>query len=353
MTKKKTPPAGEKQKLPPVPNFGKAYKHLHVNNIPPRFQWNSNNGYCGEVSMISAGLYYGQYISQFDVRKIVSGKNQQQQLLLGYNDGYAAASLRLKYEKTQLTDSEAFMVWAKHHVVAGHPVIIGVMNNVNTLGEGGTGDPEFDHIVPVMGFASKNPLNAGFDPSDKILFSDNGLYTGSNAPMCVPGAEVPYYFVNELGSFFCNRKQANQPDHLYSVLGLPEYLKLLSKKDEHFTQNYGIAITGIMGEEETVPVRVSTSLNYEAPCIGKNSNKRPAPMKIDLTVTVSGLKPGKKYKLFCYPDESLVPVKDFIKNSKKKFLFREITVGTGSVYSTTIKSFSTDKKAFFRAVMAD
>ncbi len=32
-------------------------------DIPPRFQWNANNGYCGEVSFISAGLYYGQYCS--------------------------------------------------------------------------------------------------------------------------------------------------------------------------------------------------------------------------------------------------------------------------------------------------
>ncbi|MCX7218504.1 MAG: hypothetical protein NTY70_06060, partial [Burkholderiales bacterium] len=28
--------------------------------IPPRHQWNVNYGYCGEVSFISAGLYYGQ-----------------------------------------------------------------------------------------------------------------------------------------------------------------------------------------------------------------------------------------------------------------------------------------------------
>ena len=32
------------------------------NPIPPRLQWNENNGYCGEMSFISAGLYYGQYL---------------------------------------------------------------------------------------------------------------------------------------------------------------------------------------------------------------------------------------------------------------------------------------------------
>ena len=32
-------------------------------DIPPRFQWNANNGYCGETAFISVGLYYGQYCS--------------------------------------------------------------------------------------------------------------------------------------------------------------------------------------------------------------------------------------------------------------------------------------------------
>jgi hypothetical protein len=41
-----------------------------TNNIPPRLQWEANFGYCGEVSLISAGLYYGQYLSQYDARAI-------------------------------------------------------------------------------------------------------------------------------------------------------------------------------------------------------------------------------------------------------------------------------------------
>ncbi len=45
-------------------------------DIPPRYQWNANNGYCGETSFISAGLYYGQYCSQWKARDIASpGKN--------------------------------------------------------------------------------------------------------------------------------------------------------------------------------------------------------------------------------------------------------------------------------------
>ena len=42
-------------------------KYKLKNDIPLRIQWDANSGYCGEVSMISAGLYYGQYLSQYDV----------------------------------------------------------------------------------------------------------------------------------------------------------------------------------------------------------------------------------------------------------------------------------------------
>ncbi len=43
----------------------------YVLPIGPRFQWEENNGYCGETSLISAGLYYGQYGSQYDARAYV------------------------------------------------------------------------------------------------------------------------------------------------------------------------------------------------------------------------------------------------------------------------------------------
>ena len=66
-----------------------------VNNpIPPRTQWNANYGYCGETSFISAGLNYGQYLSQYDARAVASPNIRQSlpdsQLLLGVNDVAAA-----------------------------------------------------------------------------------------------------------------------------------------------------------------------------------------------------------------------------------------------------------------------
>ena len=110
-----------------IPKLG---RYTHVNNIPPRYQWESNSGYCGEISLKSAGLYYGQYVSQFDVRNIICGKDQTNcELLLGVNVKNAAHKLKLKYKTKQSKDSKNFLRWVKEHVLLGYPVIIGVMNN--------------------------------------------------------------------------------------------------------------------------------------------------------------------------------------------------------------------------------
>lgn len=37
-------------------------------DMPPRFQWSENAGYCGETSVQMAALYYGAWISQYVAR---------------------------------------------------------------------------------------------------------------------------------------------------------------------------------------------------------------------------------------------------------------------------------------------
>ena len=59
-------------------------------NMQARRQWEVNSGYCGEVSTISALLYFGGYMSQYDMRvnaALTSEKIQSEtQYLLGEND---------------------------------------------------------------------------------------------------------------------------------------------------------------------------------------------------------------------------------------------------------------------------
>lgn len=333
---------------------------VHENPIPPRFQWNHNGGYCGETSFIASGLYYGQYLSQYDVRSIASGGKKQNekgadgvygdQLLLGVNDTSTARQLRLAYDewpRKDLMDTSAFMQWVKGHVLKGHPVIIGVFNNFRLLAEQSSlpGDSQYDHIVPVMGFGTANANQ--YDKNDIIVFSDNGLYT--------PGNSIPFYHqfrmkpMNDVVaaySFLGDRKQANLEDgNIYSVLNL-------SKTDNTHHRNYAIAITGVADTDDvTLPVNVTTNLNYEIPAIGSDSNTRPAAMNLKLTVTVSGLQPNVAYNLYEYDHESKVPTSKFNTQAANAKKSHPITIAEGNS-STLTFPITSDQKVFFRAVPA-
>ncbi len=348
--------------VPRPPDLQKAYQKL--NEIPPRYQWEHNGGYCGEVSLISAGLYYGQYLSQYDVRAIASpgmAQNAQEkgtytaQLMLGSNDKSAANALRLTHERFDTDDSKDLLIWIKSHVVKGHPVFMGVFNNEYKLYNNkkpGAGDPEYDHIVPVVGWGSDYPLDDGrLHDDDVILISDNGLSTPYNTitPPIPPKGKVPYYFYYKLDHFLKDRAEANLPNgSMYSLLHLPKYQAGEDEKMRKDKQNYGLAITGVEDEwHETLPMRVSTSANYEAPIIGSDSDARPASMPISLAVQVSGLDASKRYHVYHYADENDVPRKHF--NSKQKPW--TVIRGTSGVWTTNVTIHS-KQKAFFRAVEA-
>jgi hypothetical protein len=332
---------------------------VYENPISPRFQWNHNGGYCGETSFIAAGLYYGQYLSQYDVRAIASPGMAQNalkngtyssQLLLGKNDASAANSLRLKHEIWPGDKStEDFMLWVKKHVLQGHPVIIGVFNNITLLNEEnvlGNGDSEYDHIVPVLGFGTDNKKE--FSNKDVILLSDNGLYT--------PGNSIPFYHQFRMKPddkivgaypFLGHRKAANNFNgNIYSVLKLKSGLQ----KNK---QNYAIAITGVKDQSnETLPVRITTNLNYELPAIASDSNKRPKAMDLDLRITVSGLTPNTKYNLYEYNDENNVPIAKFNKHAGKASKKHKIKVTKGDTFTMTMP-IKSKQKVFFRAVATD
>lgn len=343
-------------------------KYEHVNKIPPRYQWEANGGYCGEVSMISAGLFYGQYLSQYDVRAIVSGGGQgtNSQLLLGDNASAAATALRLKCEVCPHSeDSKKLLLWIKNQVVKSHPVIIGVFNNENQMyghASGGTeGDPQYDHIVPVMGFASNHPFSDHkLYPDDKILFSDNGLYTKNGKNPCPPiNSETPYYYHYPMNggdksyNFVLSRSQANDAGgNLYSLLDLPKYKDTppLPNSPPHKKKNYAIAITGVIDRNnETLPVTVRTNHNYECPHIVDGTSVRPLPMALTLKVTISGLTPNTEYKLYRYNDETKVPTENFNQNKHMAESVTNIKISQGTVYEETI-NITSNQKVFFRAV---
>jgi hypothetical protein len=312
----------------------------YQNNIPARLQWNENAGYCGEVSLISAGLYYGQYLSQYDARAIATQNAPQNkgQLLLGKNDTFAASQMHLnaiEWDTESEQNTDAFLVWIKQNVVKGYPVAIGVYTN-EYLFYGKTdpdaGDSEYDHIVPVTGIRSSHDLN---DPSyfgdDVLYFSDNGLWGNSSNP--------PYHFHASFDGFQASRKEANAKNS-------PVY----SLSDN--ASNYGIAITGIIDlNHDTVPVRIDTNFNYEKPDIQNKSSTRPDPMQLILTITVSNLEPGIAYNLYRYDTLASVPHSDFNAHAHDASACLPIQITSGTTYTMT-EQIQSDETVIYRAVKA-
>ncbi|MBR2686395.1 MAG: C39 family peptidase [Aquamicrobium sp.] len=315
--------------------------YAKTNDIPPRLQWEANYGYCGEVSLISAGLYYGQYVSQYDARAIAS-KNANQstegsQLLLGVNDSYAAAQMHLNaiaWKNTSTSNTTNFLAWVKENVASGYPVVIGVYYNQRSFdvsNDPNAGDNEYDHIVPVTGVSSKHPLakSATYYADDELTFSDNGLYT--------PNGKPTYVYKYPFGAFQATRREANSKAH-------PDYS--LARGGS----NYGIAITGIIDRDgQTLPVRLSTNVNYEKPAMREGSNTRPASQNLTLTITVSGLQPGVSYNLYRYNSFQSVPNSAFNAAASKASRKWKINIksGTSATMTEKIKS---DEIAVYRAV---
>lgn len=314
------------------------------NPIPPRLQWNENNGYCGEVSFITAGLYYGQYLSQYDARAIASKGTPQYkqgaQLLLGVNDAYAAGQLRLaatQWTPGARSTAADFLAWVKGEVISGHPVVIGVYTN-EYLFYGDTnpnaGDPDYDHIVVVTGVTSQHPLTlpAVYYATDQITFSDNGLWTGTAS------GQPEYTFTYSFAGIQATRQQANAQDG--NVYSLPDAVR-----------DYGIAVTGVEDpSQETLPVRVATNVNYESPQIVDGSTARPPAMPLTLTVTVSGLRVGTKYDLYRYGSVSNVPTSSFNAHKSAATAVWSFTA-TGATYVIR-QSIKSSDEVIYRAVPA-
>jgi hypothetical protein len=186
-------------------------------NVGPFYQWESNNGYCGEASLMQAGLANGQWISQYNTRLLCGAffgpqtngygaslkqagnppsgfGNYNAQVLLqtpnqnlsGPNDfGFAArcaANARLNINvypantgNTVPNDGLAgyrdYMSWIKSQVIAGKQVTIGVLLK-------GEDDAQYEHIVTVMKIGTNHSAtDATYYGDDVLYFDDHGLYT--------------------------------------------------------------------------------------------------------------------------------------------------------------------------------
>lgn len=321
------------------------YSYSH--DMAPRMQWYANSGYCGEMSLITAGMHFGQYCSQFTARQLASPgiaqSDPKSQLLLGVNDLSAAKRMRLKanefYNYTQ-ENTRQFLTWVKSETLAGTVVIIGVFNNGILLGEWTKrtdGDGEYDHIVPVMAIGSNSPLEPNatrYLASDVITINDNGLYGPFGNPPV-----YQYLYAYRFNKFTGTRVQANNPRG-------PIYL--LKNKPA----NYGISIEGPLDlDDVAIPVKLTSNVNAE-PDMTDGSNTPPTPEAITLTATVEIPDQSQAYVLYRYDDFAKVPVANFNAEASKAVQSWNIPANSGATFTVTINTMS-DKTQVFRAVPQD
>ncbi|MFM8828300.1 MAG: hypothetical protein ACKOGE_03325 [Actinomycetota bacterium] len=326
-----------------------------------RLQWNANSGYCGETAFIAAGMSLGQYTSQWTARQLAAGNPDADQadeanhLLVtwpaqGSTWQRAARAMRLeaegfdpdRFEDASPNGADAFLSWIKNRFLKGSRVIIGMFNNTGLLEEEGPGAPEYDHIVPLMGIRSDQPLVPDDDPgnpadyeqtyygTDQLTIGDNGLFglfaSGPNwgAGNTAGNPRGSTLYTATFDGVQKSRAQANAEGAAcpFSSGGditnacAPWVYSIYDNATK--LGNYGVAIAGIVdrtpGGPVALPVSLSTSINNEGRQDGDADGvmrSAPAGLPMSTTATVSGLQAGKGYNVYLYTDFDAVPTGSF------------------------------------------
>ena len=369
--------------------------NVRTSPMPVRLQWNANDGYCGETGFIAAGMTLGQYTSQWTARSLASPGALQtssaSQLMLTWPPGnwqVAAAAMRLNatgFDPTQYEDSsnayaDVFLSWVKNQFLQGSRVLIGMFNNVNVLGEQGSGDSMFDHIVPVMAIGSSHPLVANDAPGnpstydqayygdDQLTIGDNALYTpfgtGTNwgAGNTANNPQGSTLYTYGFDAVQKSRAQANRNPSSCSNDSCSPYLYSLYDNATNLG-NYAVAISGVAddtpGGPVVAPISLSTSVNNEGQQNQAALSADPASQPMSVTATVTIPDPSKTYDVYLYTNFASVPTGSFNTaatdaatkaNVARKWV---IPAGSGATWKTTLANANTGGTYVFRAVPAD
>lgn len=275
--------------------------------VQPFYQWQSNNGYCGEVSLLQAGMCNGLWASQFHVRLLCGNQSQGDDdvpagtpLLQSGPEGYCAAHVGAKgiatahHDAQLLLDAgdttqgqnsvlacannaglaavayatpapldgqeayEDFIAWVKAQLIAGHWVTAGV------LAAGGT-HTEYDHIVSIVAVGTNHDAkDAGYHADDVVYLEDHGSVTflagkPTDNPAIPPGTGsdakgcTPYVFGIRAGDLVRSRADFDALE-----TGQPYAVALPDRKASESLLNYAFAVTGPLDDDGvTKPVRVS------------------------------------------------------------------------------------------------
>ena len=297
--------------------------------VTPFYQWENNNGYCGEVSLLQAGLNNGQWMSQFNAR-LICGAGQSQSGIDGwcashknvpdYNaqllmedpgtsvtgtNPYANAAMCMSNSKLSgatypystgfhtanvgLAGYKDYMSWVKKELIAGHQVTVGVLWKYGN-------DPQYDHEVTVIKIGTNHsPTDPTYYPDDVLYIDDHGLYdlSGkklSNYNTAIPYGAVntnqctPYIFAYTFGSLAQSRNTASTGTaQAYSIIipGSPANTYAGSdgfKGTVPITgHNYAFSVAGAIDQSMGGPYLLPVQVTIPAPTLTNGTPNPPDP----------------------------------------------------------------------------
>jgi hypothetical protein len=227
--------------------------------------------------------------------------DQRHELVISENGDVALDNLRLTYE--QWGDKhepgpqyKAYLAWVKQHLRAGHPVI-------GTAFMKGENDPDYDHILPFIGFLSAHDTTNYYD-DDMLIFYDNYARSSFNRPF---------------GTMYATRFEVANGLYAYYI-----------PQDE----DYGCAVTGIVDVyHETVPVKLGVD-RWDEPDVVAGEKA----VTMHATLTITSLVSGKRYSLLRYDDYRKVPAAAFLAQGGYVRQHRFMATGSTQTISDTFMS---------------
>lgn len=272
-------------------------------DIPGRLQWDNNNGYCGENALLAIGLYYGNYTSEGVVRTIAGGE-----LLIAVNDAATFNALSYTYEEWDYNQTtpqyQNYLVWVKQHLYNKQPVIITVFIK-------GLNDPDYDHIIPAIGFNAANVNN--YNGADQLIYNSN--YDSIS-------------FTRTFSSVYDTRSMNNN-GAVYDYC-IPKNV------------NYGTAITGVKDIQHVLkPVHLKID-SWDEPNISLSET----PKLLHAIVKIDSLTNGQSYALMKYVNYQNVPASNFIPQNADTCIYFTAN-GSSQTFNT---SFMSDGTVFYRCI---
>jgi hypothetical protein len=281
--------------------------------VVPFYQWENNNGYCGEVSILEAGMNNGQWVSQLNTRLVCGGQGNGMDAPVGASlsqsgpDGYCAShdgnadynaqvllenqavenpatclsNARLAYKtydysanNVGLAGYQNYMAWVKSETMLGNQVTVGILD--------GGGDQQYDHEVTVAAIGTNHsPSDASYYDDDVLYIEDHGALSDfATVPAIPPGAGgtpgcTPYVFGYTFGELPMTFDEFNGSSADYAII-IPGQANVVSYTGGDGVDpgppvtghNYAFSVTGPADDDGfllPVTVTITSSITATTP----------------------------------------------------------------------------------------